>query len=149
LWAATELGIVGLAVILGEWKSPEGAASVNAVMTDVLIILMSGYLDAQTGNKLAGKVHQYLLEATNVHTFWDLGPLTRYDADVRTRSIQVLLDHRRQIASMHAFGEAENVRMGILTARIALGEHLQNLHVHDVRKSFDDALAALLARAPG
>jgi len=114
----------------------------------VLSIVMSGYVDSQTGVKLTNHLRHYLNETTNVHTFWDLGPLTRYDADVRIQSIRVLLDHRRQIASMHAFGEAENVRLGIMTARIVLGEQLHNLHVYEQRKLFDDALAAAVLVKP-
>lgn len=80
-----------------------------------------------------------------VHTFWDLGHLVDYDSDVRTRSIQVLLDERRRIASMHAYGEAQNVRLGVLTARIVLGAQLAVVHVHETRASFEGALAQLLA----
>jgi hypothetical protein len=112
---------------------------------DVVLIVMSGYVTSSMGNKLTAQLRHYVVETGSVHTFWDMGPLVKYDPDVRTRSIQVLLDERRRIASMHAFSEAENVKLGVMTARIVLGEQLDNLHVHETRESFDDALAALLA----
>jgi hypothetical protein len=131
--------------MLGEWKTAAGAASVSALARDVLVISMSGYVDSVMGSKLTTLLMKYLVEIDGVHTFWDLGPLEQYDADVRTRSIQVLLDQRRRVASMHAFSEAETVRLGVMTARIVLGEYLI---IHETRQSFDDALAALLvARA--
>ena len=94
---------------------------------------------------MTSELRHYLIETGEVHTFWDMGGLVKYDPDVRTHSIQVLLDERRRVASMHAYSEAENVRLGVMTARIVLGEHLDNLHVHETRASFDGALAALLA----
>ncbi|HEY6558815.1 MAG TPA: hypothetical protein VI072_16135 [Polyangiaceae bacterium] len=131
--------------MLGEWSTPNGAASVSALARDVVLIVMSGYVTSSMGNRLTAQLRHYLIETGDVHTFWDLGPLVKYDADVRTRSIQVLLDERCHIASMHAFSEAENVKLGVMTARIVLGEHLDNLFVHETRESFADTLAAMLA----
>lgn len=132
-------------MILGEWSTPHGAASLSAPTRDVVLLVMSGYVSSSMGLKLTAQLRQYLIETGHVHTFWDMGALVKYDPDVRTHSIQVLLDERRRVTSMHAYTEAENVRLGVMTARIVLGEHLDNLHVYETRTSFDHALAALLA----
>jgi hypothetical protein len=135
-------------VILGQWSTPQGSASVSVLARDVVLIVMSGHVTSSMGIKLTAQLRHYVIETGDVHTFWDMGPLVTYDPDVRTRSIQVLLDERRRIASMHAFSEADNVKLGVMTARIVLGEHIDNLHVHETRESFDDALATLLASRP-
>jgi hypothetical protein len=132
-------------VILGEWSTPQGSASVSVLARDVVVISMSRYVTSSMGIKLTSQLRHYLIETGAVHTFWDMGALLRYDPDVRTHSIQVLLDERRRIVSMHAFAEAENVKLGVMTARIVLGEQLDNLHVYETRERFHAALSALLA----
>ena len=121
---------------LGEWTTPRGAASLRAIGPDVVIIEMSGYVDDAVGAGIATALRAWLANATSVHTFWDLEGLTAYHSAVRTLNVQVLLDHKRQVASTHAFSKSKLVRLGILAAKIALGGRLR---MYEDRASFDAA----------
>jgi hypothetical protein len=126
------------------WITPHGWASVVAVTPQLVVVTMSGYVDAAGGRVIASALDSDLRAAHGVGAFLDLEALTRYDPEVRLEATKVLFRNLSRIDSMVALATSRLVRMGVAFSSAALGGRLKSV---DGRAEFEEAKRSALQNA--
>jgi hypothetical protein len=113
------------------FESPQGWASLSTY-GPVVVIKMSGNVDAAAGKRLAASLHTVLVKAAEpVRSFWDLGDLVNYHSDVRVLCTQALVRNWSKVANLQALATNRVVKMGVAVANVALRGRLRNTESRD------------------
>jgi hypothetical protein len=121
------------------FECKNGWASVGKVGR-VIVITMSGNVDAASAKRIAGALNAQLEAAGGpVRTFWDLEALERYHSDVRVLCTQALLRNWANVAGLQTLAKNRIVKMGVAVANVALRGKIKNT---ESRAEFDSLLRA-------
>jgi hypothetical protein len=123
--------------LLATWRGADGEADVQQWGPYVTCVRLVGTAEQSAAKVISRALEQAFATGKHLDVFWDLEKLVNYHSDVRTVSTRVLLTHRAQLASVHAYSTSKIVSMGVSVASLALGGLIQ---AHKTRSSFDRAI---------
>jgi hypothetical protein len=115
----------------------EGLALLARRPPDVIIIEMSGRVDADQAKRVITTLSELLRAGDGSHIFANLAELEDYHSNLRTGAVELLTQQRARVRTIHAYSKSRIVGMGVAVVSLALGGIIQH---HQHAAAFESAL---------